>query len=90
MIQTNKIIAFVFLTGETCGQDCLIICDRGAMDASAFILKDKWESLMAKNDWNMVELRDNRYNQIIHMVKFYLIFVENVGQYSRQKEGKYK
>ncbi|XP_043787644.1 TRPL translocation defect protein 14 isoform X2 [Apis laboriosa] len=57
-----------FQLGDSCTRNCLIICDRGAMDASAFISKDKWELLMASNGWNSVELRDNRYNQIIHMV----------------------
>lgn len=32
------------------------------------ISKEKWERLMAANNWNPVELRDNRYNQIVHMV----------------------
>lgn len=32
------------------------------------ISKEKWERLMASNGWNTVELRDNRYNQIVHMV----------------------
>ncbi|KAG5881998.1 hypothetical protein JTB14_028599 [Gonioctena quinquepunctata] len=57
-----------FELGRTCKRNCLIICDRGAMDASAFISKEKWESIMSENSWNSVELRDNRYNQIIHMV----------------------
>ena len=29
---------------------------------------EDWERMKAKNSWNEVELRDNRYNQIIHMV----------------------
>lgn len=57
-----------FELGESCGRDCLIICDRGAMDASAFISRDKWERMMSANNWNSVELRDNRYNQIVHLV----------------------
>lgn len=57
-----------FELGRTCQRNCLIICDRGAMDASAFISKEKWEKIMNDNEWNSVELRDNRYNQIIHMV----------------------
>ena len=32
------------------------------------ITKEKWEHIMKDNHWNNVELRDNRYNQIIHMV----------------------
>jgi hypothetical protein len=57
-----------FELGRSCKRNCLIICDRGAMDASAFITKEKWEDIMKTNHWNNVELRDNRYNQIIHMV----------------------
>ncbi|XP_055686751.1 TRPL translocation defect protein 14 isoform X2 [Lutzomyia longipalpis] len=47
---------------------CLIICDRGVMDAGAYISKDDWERLLTENGWNTIEMRDNRYNQIIHMV----------------------
>ncbi|XP_053625751.1 TRPL translocation defect protein 14 isoform X2 [Plodia interpunctella] len=57
-----------FELGRTCQKNCLIICDRGAMDASAFISKEKWEAMLAANNWNSVELRDNRYNHIVHMV----------------------
>ena len=32
------------------------------------ISKEKWESMMLKNGLNYVDLRDNRYNQIVHMV----------------------
>ncbi|KAL0276626.1 UNVERIFIED_CONTAM: hypothetical protein PYX00_004160 [Menopon gallinae] len=69
LLKTMMQIENTFFTlGESSAQDCLIICDRGAMDASAFILQDKWEKIIANNNWNNVELRDNRYNQIIHMV----------------------
>uniref|UniRef100_A0A0V0G872 NadR/Ttd14 AAA domain-containing protein n=1 Tax=Triatoma dimidiata TaxID=72491 RepID=A0A0V0G872_TRIDM len=57
-----------FELADSCSRNCLIICDRGAMDASAFISKEQWEKMMSSNGWNSVELRDNRYNQIIHMV----------------------
>lgn len=76
-----------FELGKGCPRNCLIICDRGAMDASAckcftiiffyvsiwlysftVVSKEQWEKLMTDNNWNSVELRDNRYNQIIHMV----------------------
>ena len=29
---------------------------------------DLWDRMMRENGWNNVELRDNRYNQVIHMV----------------------
>ncbi|XKL67704.1 hypothetical protein PGB90_003195 [Kerria lacca] len=49
-------------------RDCLIICDRGVMDVSSFITPEKWEHILASNNLNIVELRDSRYNQIVHMV----------------------
>lgn len=32
------------------------------------IPSNKWDLIMKENGLNMVDLRDNRYNQIIHMV----------------------
>lgn len=57
-----------FQLGESCARDCLIICDRGAMDAAAYIPSAKWDRIMRDNNLNVVDLRDNRYDQIIHMV----------------------
>lgn len=34
----------------------------------ADISKEKWEEMTLANNWNSVELRDNRYNHIVHMV----------------------
>jgi hypothetical protein len=45
-------------------RNCLIICDRGAMDASAFISREQWECILARNGLDEVEIRDNRYNQV--------------------------
>lgn len=49
-------------------RNCLIICDRGAMDASAFISREQWDKILANNSFDEVELRDNRYHQVIHLV----------------------
>ncbi|XP_013116813.1 TRPL translocation defect protein 14 isoform X4 [Stomoxys calcitrans] len=57
-----------FELGKSSMRNCLIICDRGVMDASAYISKDKWEKMMSSNNWNAIEMRDNRYNQILHLV----------------------
>ncbi|XP_021959969.1 TRPL translocation defect protein 14 isoform X3 [Folsomia candida] len=57
-----------FQIAEFMDKDVLVICDRGAMDASAFIAKEQWERILNKNNLNEVEIRDTRYNQIIHMV----------------------
>jgi len=57
-----------FELAKSSQRNCLVICDRGAMDPSAFVSKETWERMMRENNWNNVELRDNRYNQIVHMV----------------------
>lgn len=49
-------------------KNCLVICDRGAMDASAYIPREQWEEILSENGLDEVELRDNRYNQVIHMI----------------------
>jgi len=50
-------------------QNCIIIHDRGAMDPVAYLEENDWDNLKAQNaTWNEVDLRDNRYDQIIHLV----------------------
>jgi len=57
-----------FALAESFSRDCIVICDRGTMDPSAFVSKEVWDQLCKSNGWNPVEMRDTRYNQIIHMV----------------------
>ncbi|KAK2189748.1 hypothetical protein NP493_98g04011 [Ridgeia piscesae] len=57
-----------FDLASSCDSNCLVICDRGTMDGSAYLAPEQWEKMKCKNKWNNVELRDNRYNQVIHMV----------------------
>ena len=45
-------------------KNVLVICDRGSMDASAFISKDQWDKILAHAGLDEVEIRDNRYNQV--------------------------
>lgn len=52
-------------------QNVIIIYDRGAMDPIAYLDQEDWEILKQRNPaWNEVDLRDNRYDQIIHLVIF--------------------
>ncbi|XP_062517089.1 TRPL translocation defect protein 14-like isoform X2 [Corticium candelabrum] len=57
-----------FDLSQNCPKPCLIICDRGAMDPSAFIDAGTWDRILAKIGKNNVQLRDSRYDQIIHLV----------------------
>jgi len=56
-----------FSMAEKCQQNCLIIADRGTMDASAFIDKENWEKILNKLNLEEIEISDNRYNHIVHM-----------------------
>ena len=29
---------------------------------------EQWNQMMLDNDWNEIELRDSRYNQVVHMM----------------------
>lgn len=41
------------------------------MDPVAYLDEEDWEILKQRNPaWNEVDLRDNRYDQIIHLVIF--------------------
>jgi len=57
-----------FQIADCIDRDVLVICDRGSMDASAFISKKQWEDILSRNNLHEVDIRDTRYNQIIHMV----------------------
>lgn len=52
----------------SCKKHCLIICDRGVMDAAAYMPANVWDRILRTNGFNEVGLRDNRYDQVIHMV----------------------
>ncbi|KUF98990.1 H-or Na-translocating F-type [Phytophthora nicotianae] len=66
------------------GKPCVILCDRGVMDGSAYMTPEQWEELKLQHDLDTVTLRDTRYIAIFHLVtaadgaeKFYSL--ENNG-----------
>ena len=61
MIQIEN--SFFDLASSCSAQNCLVICDRGAMDASAFVSRDQWDNILDANELDEVDIRDNRYNQ---------------------------
>ncbi|TYZ66416.1 hypothetical protein PybrP1_001312 [[Pythium] brassicae (nom. inval.)] len=74
------------------GKPCVILCDRGVMDGSAYMSPEQWEELKTQHDLDTVTLRDTRYIAIFHLVtaasgaeKFYSldnngIRIENIEQ----------
>ena len=46
----------------------IILCDRGVMDGSAYTDENLWQALLDETSWNTIQLRDRRYEVVIHMV----------------------
>ena len=50
------------------GINTILICDRGAMDPKAYMSEELWYKMLAELGLDEVELRDHRYDAIIHLV----------------------
>lgn len=50
------------------GQETIIICDRGVMDGSAYTSEHMWQALLDETGWSTIQLRDKRYEAVLHMV----------------------
>eukprot|EP01065_Artemidia_motanka_P004756 TRINITY_DN12270_c0_g2_i2.p1 TRINITY_DN12270_c0_g2~~TRINITY_DN12270_c0_g2_i2.p1 ORF type:complete len:442 (+),score=143.13 TRINITY_DN12270_c0_g2_i2:61-1386(+) len=46
----------------------VIICDRGVMDAKAYCDDATWQQLTSEMGWDEVQMRDGRYDMVVHMV----------------------
>jgi len=46
----------------------ILLCDRGTMDPKAYMTDDLWQALMDLNGWSIPQLRDQRYDCVIHLV----------------------
>ncbi|HEY9551037.1 MAG TPA: AAA family ATPase, partial [Prevotella sp.] len=58
---------FVRMASE-CEEPALIICDRGAMDISAYMSPEMWNEITAAVGTSTSELRDHRYDAVLHLV----------------------
>jgi len=77
---------------ENFGGRTVILCDRGVMDGKAYISPEGWQVLLDENGYNLVNLRDKRYDAVIHLVtaadgaeEFYSL-ENNVARYESTKE----
>ena len=52
---------------SVCAKPVLIVCDRGAMDISAYIAPEEWESICGEAGTNSNVLRE-RYDAVLHLV----------------------
>jgi predicted ATPase len=51
------------------GEQCVILCDRGTMDGRAYCSDAEWNTVLAAGGFaSNVELRDSRYDAVLHLV----------------------
>eukprot|EP01122_Echinamoeba_exundans_P015104 TRINITY_DN7035_c0_g1_i1.p1 TRINITY_DN7035_c0_g1~~TRINITY_DN7035_c0_g1_i1.p1 ORF type:complete len:509 (+),score=110.40 TRINITY_DN7035_c0_g1_i1:37-1563(+) len=53
---------------KSSGRPSVIICDRGTMDTAAYMSEEDWAAMLDEHNWNVVDLRDKRYDAVVHMV----------------------
>jgi hypothetical protein len=46
----------------------LILCDRGTMDPYAYVTPDEFQAILDEEGWNIVNLRDKRYDCVVFLV----------------------
>ena len=51
-----------------CGKPALVVCDRGTMDISTYLPEETWQALMNDIGTNTIQLRDSRYDAVLHLV----------------------
>lgn len=79
---------------ETCTEPCVIVCDRGTMDISAYISPEMWQELTAACGTTTEELRSlEHYDAVLHLVsaadgaeQFYTV-ANNAARYEQADEA---
>ncbi|RLN93757.1 hypothetical protein BBJ28_00013368 [Nothophytophthora sp. Chile5] len=56
------------------GKPCVILCDRGVMDGSAYMTPDQWEELKLEHDLDTVTLRDTSVLTECYLLRYIAIF----------------
>ena len=46
----------------------VILCDRGVMDAYSSMDRQTWQALLDETGWSNTQLRDKRYDIVLHLV----------------------
>jgi CYTH domain-containing protein len=52
---------------QTCTEPCVVVCDRGAMDISAYMTPETWNEITSAVGTSTEELK-NRYDAVLHLV----------------------
>lgn len=49
------------------GKPTVVLCDRGTMDAAAYMDTQRWSELMEQQGWQTDTLREERYDAVVHL-----------------------
>mmetsp|Transcript_16490 Transcript_16490/g.49240 ORF Transcript_16490/g.49240 Transcript_16490/m.49240 type:complete len:434 (-) Transcript_16490:31-1332(-) len=50
------------------GKHAVLLCDRGTMDVLAYLQKEVFDEVLEENGWTIPQLRDKRYEAVVHLV----------------------
>src|ERR1700722_2237176 len=64
------------------GRKCVLVCDRGAMDGSAYITEESWRRLIEEVGFTEPQLREHRYDAVVHLVTTAIGAEHSYGTYS--------
>lgn len=76
---------------QECTKPCIIVCDRGAMDISAYMAPETWENITRAVGTSTIELRE-RYDAVLHLVSAadgaeqYYTTANNAQRYEQMNE----
>lgn len=58
----------VYNLAQNTADPAVILADRGLMDTAGYVGFDVFDRICQKMKWNLADLRDNRYDAVIHLV----------------------
>ena len=67
-LQTALEDSFIDIGQQVRNQHTVILIDRGLLDGSAFVSKTAWQALVDELGSSTINLRENRYDAVVHMV----------------------
>lgn len=67
-LQTALEDSFIDIGQQVRNQHTVVLIDRGLLDGSAFVSKTAWQALVDELGSSTINLRENRYDAVVHMV----------------------
>lgn len=46
----------------------ILLIDRGVMDGQAYVNEDVWQAILDETGWSTIQLRDKRYEAVVHLM----------------------